>query len=102
MIQNNMRPIHPGEILREEYVKPLGMSASRLAIHLRVPATRIGKILNEERGVTPDTALRLARFFGGDAQTWLNLQAAYDLKRTITDHGQEIENEVRPMPTEAA
>jgi addiction module HigA family antidote len=102
MIQNNMRPIHPGEVLREEYVKPLGMSANRLAIHLRVPVTRIWKILNEERGVTPDTALRLARFFGGDAQTWLNLQAAYDLKRTIADHGKEIENEVRPMPTEAA
>ena len=77
------------------------MSANRLAIDLRVPVTRIGKILHEERGVTPHTAPRLARFFGGDAQTWLNLQAVYDLKRTIEDHGQEIEDEVRPIPAEA-
>lgn len=101
MIENNMRPIHPGEILREEYVLPLGLSANRLAIELRVPVTRISKILNEERAVSPDTALRLARYFGGDAQTWLNLQAAYDLKRAISEHGVDIENNIRPMSTAA-
>ena len=101
MIENNMRPIHPGEILREEYVLPLGLSANRLAIELRVPVTRISKILNEERAVSPDTALRLARYFGGDAQTWLNLQAAYDLKRAISEHGADIENNIRPMTTAA-
>ena len=102
MIQNNMRPVHPGEILWEEYMVPLELSANRLARDLRVPVTRISKILNEERSVTPDTALRLARYFGGDAQTWLNLQAAYDLKTTIKDHGKEIEQDVRPMDTAAA
>ena len=101
MIKNNMRPIHPGEILREEYVLPLGLSANRLAIELRVPVTRISKILNEERAVSPDTALRLARYFGGDAQTWLNLQAAYDLKKAISEHGADIENNIRPMSTAA-
>lgn len=101
MIENTMRPIHPGEILREEYVLPLGLSANRLAIELRVPVTRISKILNEERAESPDTALRLARYFGGDAQMWLNLQAAYDLKRAISEHGADIGNSVRPMSTAA-
>lgn len=102
MIVNKMRPIHPGEILREEYVLPLGLSANRLAIELRVPVTRISKILNEERAVSPDTALRLARYFGGDAQTWLNLQTAYDLKKAIAESGADIESSIRPMPTVAA
>ncbi|WP_295872674.1 HigA family addiction module antitoxin [uncultured Zhongshania sp.] len=102
MVKNNMRPVHPGEILREDYVLPLGLSANRLARDLRVPVTRISKILNEERAVTPDTALRLARYFGGDAQTWLNLQSAYDLKTTVLDHGDEIELDVRPLDVEAA
>ena len=102
MIENKMRPIYPGEILREEYVLPLGMSANRLAIELPVPVTRISKILNEERSVSPDTALRLARYFGGDAQTWLNLQAASDLKIAIAERGADIENDVRPMVTVAA
>ena len=80
MITNNMRPIHPGEILREEYLEPLGMSANALAIALRVSAHKINGVVREKRSVTPDTALRLARYFGGDAQSWLNLQTAYDLK----------------------
>ncbi|MCB1619594.1 MAG: HigA family addiction module antidote protein [Thiothrix sp.] len=80
MMKNRMRPVHPGEILREEYLKPLGMSASALAIALRVPAPKINDVVRERRGVTPDTALRLARYFGGDAQSWLNLQTAYELK----------------------
>ena len=80
MIKNNMRPIHPGEILREEYLAPLNMSSNALAIALRVSAPKINDVVREKRSVTPDTALRLARFFGGDAQSWLNLQTAYDLK----------------------
>ena len=93
---NKMRPVHPGEILRQDYLVPLGMSANRLAIELRIPVTRISKILNQERAVTPDTALRLARYFGGDAQTWLNLQAAYDLKNLVQKNGHEIEKTIRP------
>ncbi len=100
MVTNTMRPVHPGEILREEYVLPLGLSANRLALELRVPVTRISKILHEERSVTPDTALRFARYFGGDAQTWLNLQSAYDLKITTQRHGEAIAHDVRPMVAE--
>jgi antitoxin HigA-1 len=96
MINNGMRPIHPGEILRKEYLEPLGTSAHRLSRDLRVPATRIHEIVNERRGITPDTALRLARYFGGDARSWLNLQADYDLKIAIQNLAKEIEKEVQP------
>lgn len=81
---NRMRPVHPGEILREEFLAPLDMSAHALAIALSVPATRIHEIVNERRGVSADTAERLARYFGGDAVSWLNLQATYDLKTLPT------------------
>ncbi len=94
---NRMRPIHPGEILREEFLAPANLSANALAIALRVPATRIGEIVNERRGITPDTALRLARFFGGDAQSWLNLQMTHDLKIAQQENGARIEQEVQPM-----
>lgn len=77
---NGMRPVHPGEILREEYLKPMDMSANALAKALKVPASRINDIVLERRGITADTALRLSRFFGGDAQSWMNLQTAYDLR----------------------
>ena len=75
-----MRPIHPGQILREDYLGPLNMSANALAVTLRIPTPRINDVVRERRSVSPDTALRLSRFFGGDAQSWLNLQTAYDLK----------------------
>lgn len=81
---NRMRPVHPGEILREDYLVPLGMSANALAVALDVPATRIHEIVNERRGISADTAERLARYFGGDAVSWLNLQAMYDLKTLPT------------------
>ena len=74
-----MRPIHPGQILREDYLGPLKMSANALAVALRIPTPRINDVARERRSVSPDTALRLSRFFGGDAQSWLNLQTAYDL-----------------------
>ena len=93
---NKMRPIHPGEILREEFLEPLGLSANALAVALRVPAPRINDLVRERRGVTPDTALRLARYFGTTPQFWLNLQASYDLKIALRDTGSRIEREVTP------
>ena len=96
MIKNNMRPIHPGEILREEYLTPLEMSANALAIALRVSAPKINDIVREKRGITPDTALRLSRFFGGDAQSWLNLQNAYELKIAQEKIADDL-NSITPM-----
>ena len=92
---NNMRPIHPGEVLREE-IETLGMSARQLAAALHVPANRITGILNEQRAITADTSLRLARFFGTAPEFWLNLQTAYDLRRTKVQIGGQIEREVHP------
>lgn len=91
-----MRPVHPGEILREDFLAPLDLSVNALAQALRVPATRLHEIVKERRAVTPDTALRLARYFGGDAQSWLNLQASYDLKVAERDLGETIASEVSP------
>jgi antitoxin HigA-1 len=87
---------HPGEILREEFIKPLGLSANALAIALRVPATRIGSIVKGERAVTADTTLRLSRFFGTSAEFWLNLQAMHDLTKAKRESGAIIERDVRP------
>ncbi|WP_298014533.1 HigA family addiction module antitoxin [uncultured Castellaniella sp.] len=97
MARNGMRPIHPGEILREEYLAPIGMSVNALATHLRVPATRINEIVRERRGITPDTALRLAAFFGGDASSWLNLQQAFDLKSVDEKTVEQIIKEIQPL-----
>lgn len=80
MSKNGMRPVHPGEVLREDYMIPLGLSANALARELGVTPARINDIVRERRGVSGDTALRLARYFGTDAQSWLNLQSAYDLR----------------------
>ena len=81
---NRMRPVHPGEVLREDYLVPLGLSVNALAIALGVPATRIHEIVKERRAVTADTAARLARHFGSDASSWLVMQANYDLKTLPT------------------
>ena len=81
---NRMRAVHPGEVLREDFLGPLQMSVNALAMALGVPATRIHEIVKERRAVTADTAERLARYFGGDAASWLNLQAIYDLKTLPT------------------
>jgi addiction module HigA family antidote len=96
MVKNAMRPIHPGEILREEYMVPLGLSANALAHELGVTPTRINDIVRERRGITGDTALRLARYFGTDAQSWINLQAAYDLRVAELEAGRSIERDVKP------
>ena len=81
---NRMRPIYPGEILREDFLVPLEMSANAFALELAVPATRIHEIVKERRGITADTAERLAHYFGGDAASWMALQADYDLKTLPT------------------
>lgn len=90
---NRMRAVHPGEILREDFLIPAGMSANALAIALGIPATRIHEIVRERRSVSADTAERLARYFGGDAASWLALQASYDLKTLPTRD--EIERRVQ-------
>jgi antitoxin HigA-1 len=91
---NKMRPIHPGEVLREEFLVPLGMSAHALAMELRVPAPRINDIVRERRAITPDTALRLSRYFGTTPQFWMNLQTSYDLKFAEIKIGSKIAAEV--------
>jgi addiction module HigA family antidote len=93
-ITNKMRPIHPGEILREEFLVPLGLNAHALAMEIKVPAPRINDIVRERRAITPDTALRLARYFGTTAQFWLNLQTSYELKITEKAVGSKITGEV--------
>jgi addiction module HigA family antidote len=99
MIKSGMRPVHPGEVLREDYLGPLGMSANALAKALNVPAPRINDIVRERRGVSADTAMRLARYFGGDARSWLNLQAAYDLRVAEIENAKRIEREIAPATT---
>ncbi|MDO8694031.1 MAG: HigA family addiction module antitoxin [Sheuella sp.] len=96
MTKNKMRPIHPGEILREEFLVPLGISAHALSMALHVPAPRIHDIVRERRAVTPDTALRLARYFDTTAQFWLNLQSSFDLKQAEQNVGRLIKQEIRP------
>ncbi len=90
-------PVHPGEILREDFMKPLGLTINKLALDLHVPATRIGEIVHQRRRITADTALRLARYFNTNPEFWLNLQNFYDLevsRRSGTVS--EIERQVRP------
>ena len=89
-------PIHPGETIREDVLKPLGLSVNRLAMDLHVPVTRMNEIVNGRRSITADTALRLARYLGTSAQFWLNLQAKYDLERAQDQLAARIEDEVRP------
>lgn len=97
MATNNMRVIHPGEILREEFLLPLDMSANALAMALHVPAPRINDIVREKRAISPDTALRLARYFDTTALFWLNLQSTFDLKQAENENAERIAEEVRPL-----
>ena len=101
MAKNGMRPVHPGEILREDYLVPLNMSANALAKALIVPAPRVNDIVRERRGVSADTAMRLARYFGGDARSWLNLQSAYDLRVAEIENARRIEREIIPATAQA-
>jgi addiction module HigA family antidote len=97
MFKNGMRPVHPGEILLEDYIKPMGVSVRAVAIALHVPYSRLSEITKGERGVTADTALRLERYFGSEAQGWLNLQSAYELRVAETSVGKTIAKEVKPL-----
>jgi addiction module HigA family antidote len=89
--------IHPGEILREDFIRPLGLSMNKLALDLHVPVTRVAEIVRELRGITSDTALRLGRYFNTSARFWLNAQAAYDLEVAEEELHQTIERDVHPM-----
>jgi antitoxin HigA-1 len=91
-------PVHPGEVLLEDFLKPLGLSQYRLAKGLSVPPRRINEIVLAKRAVTADTALRLARFFGTSDRFWLNLQAAYDLDTERDRLGRRLESEVEVLP----
>jgi len=92
-----LAPIHPGEILREDFMKPLSLSMNRLALDLHVPVTRIAEIVHERRGITPDTALRLGRYFNTSARFWLNAQSSYDLEVAQDALQSAIERDVRPL-----
>jgi addiction module HigA family antidote len=94
--KREMAPVHPGEILSEEFLKPLGLSMNQLALALRVPGNRVNAIVAGQRGITADTALRLGRYFGTSAQFWINLQGRYDLESTKDKLAERIEREVRP------
>lgn len=96
MARKGIRPVHPGEVLREDYLVPLNMSANALAKVLNMPAPRINDVVRERRGVTAEMAMRLARYFGGDARSWLNLQVIYDLRVAEEMMGKRIKREVAP------
>lgn len=96
MKAKELDPIHPGEILREEFMVPLGLSANALAMALRVPVTRVSEIARGRRSISPDTALRLARYFGTSADLWLGLQSEFDLRRARRELQARIERDVQP------
>ena len=102
MTDPDLSPIHPGEILREDFLKPMALSQSRLARALHVPPRRINEIVRGKRAVTADTALRLGTYFGMDAQFWLNLQTHYNLERARDKLGDRLGREVRPYAPGAA
>lgn len=97
MFKNGMRPVHPGEILREDYLLPLDMSVNALAKALHVPASRINDVVLERRGITADTAMRLARYFDTTAQFWISLQGEYDLRVAQVEKAKQIAKEVTPL-----
>ena len=92
-----LAPIHPGEILQEEFIAPLGLSQNRVALAIRVPARRINEIVLGKRSVTADTALRLGRYFGTSAQFWMNLQGRYDLDVAQDALGEQLDRDVVPL-----
>src|SRR5713226_2051198 len=92
-----LKPVHPGEILREEFMVPFGLSMNKMAIDLRVPVTRIADIVNERRGITADTALRFARYFKNSPTFWMNLQTRYDLEIAEDEVAGKVARDVRPL-----
>ena len=97
-----LKAVHPGEILREDFMVPLGLSMNRLSLELRVPVTRIADIVRGQRSITPDTALRLARYFKTTPMFWLNLQTHYDLQVTEDKELEKIKRDVHPLEASAA
>jgi addiction module HigA family antidote len=97
MIERDLPPVHPGEVLLEDFLKPMGITRYRLAKSIGVPQRRIDEICAGKRAITADTALRLARFFGTDARSWMNLQAEFDLEVGESSMGDRIEKEVTPL-----
>jgi len=95
MKKSKLNPVHPGEVLLEEFLKPMGLSQNKLALNIGVPARRINEIVLEKRKITADTALRLARFFGMSSEFWIGLQSQYDLDVTADALGDRREKEVR-------
>src|SRR6266481_10220104 len=92
-----LKPVHPGEILREEFMKPLGLSMNKMAMDLRVPVTRIAEIVAERRRVTADSALRFARYFRNSPAFWMNLQSRYDLEVAEDEIARQVERDVQPL-----
>ncbi|MGM0506550.1 MAG: HigA family addiction module antitoxin [Bacteroidota bacterium] len=99
MSKNRLQPIHPGEILREEFLNPMGYSQREFAVKIGVTHTRLNQIVQEKRSITADTALRLARALGTTAEFWMNLQARFDLDLAMDESGAQIEKEVERIPT---
>jgi addiction module HigA family antidote len=97
MFINGMRPVHPAEVLYEEYLKPLDMAANALAKALKLTPARVNEIVRQERGITPDTAMRLARYFGTTPEFWLDLQMTYELRRAAQQEWDLIVEEVKPL-----
>jgi addiction module HigA family antidote len=96
-MSRKLKPVHPGEVLREEFLRPLNLSANKLALDIRVPVTRIGEIVNGRRAITSDTAIRLGIYFNTSPQFWMNLQMKYDLDLTSDRELANIEQDVRPF-----
>jgi addiction module HigA family antidote len=94
---NKLKPVHPGEILLEEFMKPLGLSMNKVAVDLRVPVTRIADIVNRRRGITADTALRLARYFKNTPRFWMNLQTRYDLEVAEDKIASKVQRDIQPL-----
>src|SRR3979411_2657774 len=97
-----LKPVHPGEFLREEFVKPLGLKMNRVAIDLRVPLTRVADIVHERQGITTDMALRLARYFKTSPKFWLNLQTRYDLEVIAGRESERIARDVHPLEVDVS
>jgi addiction module HigA family antidote len=100
-MSKTLKPVHPGEILKEEFMAPLNLSKNKLALDLRVPVTRISEIVRERRSISPETALRLARYFKTTPEFWMNLQTQYDLETTEDRALQTIQRDVRPVAAAA-
>src|SRR6267142_5805335 len=99
MTRKKLKPVHPGEILSEEFMAPLGLSMNKMAMDLRVPVTRIADIVNEKRGITAETALRFARYFNNSPVVWMNLQTRYELEVAQDELAAKVQRDVQPLET---